>query len=109
MLVVGVLWIADMLNSWVFRLALLAELGLILLERKVARGRPAGGSRGGTTGAPEETCNWRRGGDSNPRTSSRPSTVFETAAFNRSATSPRGSSRGQRGAAGHRGEVSELA
>jgi hypothetical protein len=38
MLVVGVLWIADMLNDWALWLALLAELGLILLDRKVARG-----------------------------------------------------------------------
>ena len=38
MLVVGVLWIADMLNDWALWLALLADLGLILLERKVTRG-----------------------------------------------------------------------
>jgi len=38
MLVVGVLWIADLLNDWALWLALLAEAGLILLARKVARG-----------------------------------------------------------------------
>ena len=43
---------------------------------------------------------WRRGGDSNPRARLAGLTVFETAAFNRSATSPRGSSRVRSGAAG---------
>ena len=38
MLVVGVLWIADLLNDWALWLALLAEVGLILLDRKVSRG-----------------------------------------------------------------------
>jgi hypothetical protein len=38
MLVVGVLWIADMLNDWALWLALLADVGLILLDRKVPRG-----------------------------------------------------------------------
>jgi hypothetical protein len=38
MLVVGVLWIADMLNDWALWLALLADVGLILLDRKVSRG-----------------------------------------------------------------------
>lgn len=37
MLVVGVLWIADMLNDWALWLALLADVGLILLDRKVSR------------------------------------------------------------------------
>jgi len=37
MLVIGVLWIADLLNDWALWLALLAELGLILLDRKVDR------------------------------------------------------------------------
>jgi hypothetical protein len=37
MLAVGVLWIADMLNDWVLWLALLADVGLILLDRTVSR------------------------------------------------------------------------
>jgi predicted RNA methylase len=36
--VVGVLWIADLLRDWALWLALLIDLGLILLERKVDRG-----------------------------------------------------------------------
>src|SRR5690606_4816966 len=36
---------------------------------------------------------WRRGWDSNPRGAARRLTVFETAAFVRSATSPHGSAR----------------
>src|SRR5665647_1182671 len=47
-----------------------------------------------------DTRRWRRGGDSNPRARLAGLTVFETAAFNRSATSPRGSSRVRPGAAG---------
>jgi hypothetical protein len=36
--VVGVLWIADLLSDWALWLALLIDLGLILLERKADRG-----------------------------------------------------------------------
>src|SRR5665647_1023632 len=43
----------------------------------------------------QEACIWRRGGDSNPRARLAGLTVFETAAFNRSATSPRGVAQGR--------------
>jgi hypothetical protein len=36
--VVGALWIADLLSDWALWLTLLVDLGLILLERKVDRG-----------------------------------------------------------------------
>ena len=46
--------------------------------------------------ARKRACKWRRGGDSNPRTGRTRLTVFETAAFNRSATSPRWRPHGRR-------------
>ena len=48
------------------------------------------GARGGTTGSPT----LRRGRDLNPRRTKPPETVFETAAFDRSATPPRALSAG---------------
>ena len=80
------------------------------------------GERKGGCVVPPHTCDVsghpghiteRKGGDSNPRTTLPPSTVFKTAAFNRSATLPRGSQmlRGQRQALDwqppSKGEVAE--
>src|SRR5689334_3245964 len=65
-------------------------------ERRAAGGGPAAAARPrGSADVGSGSARWRqavrqkrRGGDSNPRWNLRPITVFETAAFNHSATSP---------------------
>jgi hypothetical protein len=45
-------------------------------------------ANGGASGVPTQGLKWRRGRDSNPRSPARGTTVFETAPFDRSGTSP---------------------
>jgi hypothetical protein len=54
----------------------------------------ASGVKSATPGVRSSVLRWRRGRDSNPRSPVRGTTVFETAPFDRSGTSPSG--RGQR-------------